>query len=269
MILQDFTGVPGRRPRRDARRDGGAGRRPEPDQPARAGRPRDDHPSRSTRSARAAFAANVERDYERNVERYALLRWAQQAFADFRVVPPGTGIVHQVNLEYLAASSPSAQRPRPDTLVGTDSHTTMINGLGVLGWGVGGIEAEAALLGQPLYSRCPGRRLPYPRRDALGTTATDLVLVVTEMLVPMAWSAIRRVLRAGADQLSPCRPGHDRNIAPEYGATAASSRSTTRRSTTCAWTGRPDEVIARVEGYAKAQVPFRTDDSPDPVSASR
>ena len=126
----------------------------------------------------AAFLINVEREYERNGERYALLRWAQQAFADFRVVPPGTGIVHQVNLEYLA--DVVAERDGvlvPDTLVGTDSHTTMINGLGVLGWGVGGIEAEAALLGQPLYQPMPivvGFRLDGEMPS--GSTATDLVL---------------------------------------------------------------------------------------------
>ena len=137
----------------------------------------------------AAFLINVDREYERNGERYALLRWAQQAFADFRVVPPGTGIVHQVNLEFLAQvvimrddvdGEPAAF---PDTLVGTDSHTTMVNGLGVLGYGVGGIEAEAVLLGQPLYQPIPrvvGVRLfgDLPR----GSTATDLVLVVSNML---------------------------------------------------------------------------------------
>src|SRR5262249_17386975 len=135
-----------------------------------------------------AFAFNVDREYERNGERYQLLRWAQGAFRDLRVVPPGTGIVHQVNLEYLASvvvarDVEGALTAFPDTLVGTDSHTTMVNGLGVLGFGVGGIEAEAVLLGQPLYQPMPhvvGVRLhgELPR----GSTATDLVLVVTEML---------------------------------------------------------------------------------------
>ena len=152
-----------------------------------------------------AFGRNVELEYERNRERYALLRWAQQSFQNFRVVPPGTGIVHQVNLEYLA--SVVSTRPVgaetvafPDTLVGTDSHTTMINGLGVLGWGVGGIEAEAVLLGQPLYQLTPeviGVRLTGSLRQ--GATATDLVLDVTEMLRKLRRRRpLRRVLRRRA-----------------------------------------------------------------------
>src|SRR3989440_11982904 len=135
-----------------------------------------------------AFARNVEREYERNSERYGLLRWGQQAFSNFRVVPPSTGIVHQVNLEYLASVVMTREEngeriAYPDTLVGTDSHTTMINGLGVLGWGVGGIEAEAVLLGQPLYLLTPeviGVRLTGALPE--GSTATDLVLTVTQML---------------------------------------------------------------------------------------
>ncbi|TMD47954.1 MAG: aconitate hydratase, partial [Chloroflexi bacterium] len=135
-----------------------------------------------------AFARNVEREYERNSERYGLLRWGQQAFSNFRVVPPGTGIVHQVNLEYLASVVMTREEngeriAYPDTLVGTDSHTTMINGLGVLGWGVGGIEAEAVLLGQPIYLLSPeviGVRLTGALPE--GSTATDLVLTVTQML---------------------------------------------------------------------------------------
>ena len=131
----------------------------------------------------------MEREYERNGERYQLLRWAQTAFRDLRVVPPGTGIVHQVNLEYLATvvtdrADEGGRVAFPDTLVGTDSHTTMINGLGVLGYGVGGIEAEAVLLGQPLYQPMPRvvGRAPDGRAAARTATATDLVLVVTEML---------------------------------------------------------------------------------------
>src|SRR5438270_6580941 len=135
-----------------------------------------------------AFARNVEREYERNSERYGLLRWGQQAFSNFRVVPPGTGIVHQVNLEYLAPVVMIKEENGetvafPDTLVGTDSHTTMINGLGVLGWGVGGIEAEAVLLGQPLYLLTPevvGMKMHGELRE--GVTATDLVLTVTQLL---------------------------------------------------------------------------------------
>ncbi len=135
-----------------------------------------------------AFSRNVEREYERNSERYSLLRWGQEAFRNFRVVPPGTGIVHQVNLEYLASVVMTKEENGeevvyPDTLVGTDSHTTMINGLGVLGWGVGGIEAEAVLLGQPVYLLTPeviGVRLTGALPE--GATATDLVLTVTQML---------------------------------------------------------------------------------------
>src|SRR5436853_3248817 len=135
-----------------------------------------------------SFARNVEREYERNSERYGLLRWGQQAFRNFRVVPPGTGIVHQVNLEYLAPVVMTKQEHGetlafPDTLVGTDSHTPMINGLGVLGWGVGGIEAEAALLGQPLEVTTPiviGFRFHGALRE--GATATDLVLTATQVL---------------------------------------------------------------------------------------
>ena len=149
-----------------------------------------------------AFARNVEFEYERNRERYMLLRWAQQSFQNFRVVPPGTGIVHQVNLEYLSPVVLTQARwhetiAYPDTLVGTDSHTTMINGLGVLGWGVGGIEAEAVMLGQPLYQLMPevvGVQLTGQLRP--GTTATDLVLYVTELLRKL-WRGrpVCRVLR--------------------------------------------------------------------------
>src|SRR5258708_24917228 len=136
-----------------------------------------------------AFQGNVEREYERNGERYALLRWAQQAFKDFQVVPPGTGIVHQVNLEYLGRvvtarpDETGTTVAYPDTLVGTDSHTTMINGLGILGWGVGGIEAEAVLLGQPLYLLTPeGIGVKLHGALPAGATATDLGLAVTQML---------------------------------------------------------------------------------------
>ena len=161
-----------------------------------------------------AFALNVEREYERNGERYALLRWAQQAFENFSVVPPGTGIVHQVNLEYLGKVVQTRPGPDgaalafPDTLVGTDSHTTMINGLGVLGWGVGGIEAEAVMLGQPLYLLTPevvGMRLHGALPE--GATATDLVLAVTQMLRKYRRRrALRRVLRRGPQLAQPGRP---------------------------------------------------------------
>ncbi len=186
VILQDFTGVPcvvDLAAMRDAIADlGGDPSRINPLVPADLVI---DHSVQVDQfGSDAAFLINVEREYERNGERYALLRWAQQAFRDFRVVPPGTGIVHQVNLEFLADVVTERNGVLlPDTLVGTDSHTTMINGLGVVGWGVGGIEAEAALLGQPLYQPMPivvGFRLDGEMPP--GATATDLVLYVTEML---------------------------------------------------------------------------------------
>ncbi len=171
----------------------------------------------------AAFLINVDREYERNGERYALLRWAQQAFADFRVVPPGTGIVHQVNLEFLADVVTERDGVLfPDTLVGTDSHTTMVNGLGVVGWGVGGIEAEAAMLGQPLYQPLPivvGFRLDGEL--PAGSTATDLVLTVTEML--RAHGVVGKFVEfhgPGMSRLSLADRATISNMSPEFGATA-------------------------------------------------
>src|SRR5918996_696499 len=190
VVLQDFTGVPAvvdLAAMRDAvARLGGDVTRINPLVPADLVI---DHSVQVDRfGSTMAFAQNVDLEYDRNRERYELLRWAQQSFQNFRVVPPGTGIVHQVNLEYLApvvmTKLVGAETVAfPDTLVGTDSHTTMINGLGVLGWGVGGIEAEAVLLGQPLYLLPPdviGVRLTNSLRP--GATATDLVLYVTELL---------------------------------------------------------------------------------------
>ncbi len=218
-----------------------------------------------------AFAANVEIEYERNRERYMLLRWAQQAFRDFRAVPPGTGIVHQVNLEYL---SPVVQTREidgeltafPDTLVGTDSHTTMINGVGVLGFGVGGIEAEAVLLGQPLSQPTPTViGLKMTGRIPAGTTATDLVLTVTEML--RAHGVVGKFVElygAGLSSLSLADRATISNMSPEFGATATMfpiDAETLRYMDT---TGRPAETIALTEAYAKAQGIFRTDDDPDP-----
>src|SRR5690606_27567109 len=216
----------------------------------------------------AAFLINVEREYERNGERYALLRWAQQAFADFRVVPPGTGIVHQVNLEFLA--DVVAERDGvllPDTLVGTDSHTTMINGLGVVGWGVGGIEAEAALLGQPLYQPMPivvGFRLDGDL--PAGATATDLVLYVTEML--RAHGVVGKFVEfygPGLSRLGLADRATISNMSPEFGATATMFPVDDETLRYLRMTGRPDDVVARVEAYAKAQGLFRTDDAPEPV----
>ena len=207
-----------------------------------------------------AFAFNVEREYERNIERYQLLRWAQTAFRDLRIVPPGTGIVHQVNLEFLAtvvADRPDERGPVafPDTLVGTDSHTTMINALGVLGYGVGGIEAEAVLLGQPLYQPMPhvvGVRLTgeLPR----GSTATDLVLVVTELLrghgvvgsfVEFAGDGLAGLSLADRATIS--------NMSPEFGATATLFPIDDETLAYLRLTGRSAERLDLVERYAKTQ----------------
>ena len=219
-----------------------------------------------------AFAGNVAREYERNGERYALLRWAQQAFDNFRVVPPGTGIVHQVNLEFLA--DVVTARPNtagvlvafPDTLVGTDSHTTMVNGLGVVGWGVGGIEAEAALLGQPLYQPMPvvvGFRLDGALPS--GATATDLVLYVTEML--RGHGVVGKFVEfhgPGLSRLSLADRATISNMSPEFGATATLFPVDDETLRYLRMTGRPAETVARVEAYAKEQGLFRTDESVEP-----
>ena len=219
-----------------------------------------------------AFAGNVEREYERNGERYALLRWAQQAFDNFRVVPPGTGIVHQVNLEYLAdvvtarAGRDGELVAFPDTLVGTDSHTTMINGLGVVAWGVGGIEAEAALLGQPLYQPMPvvvGFRLDGELRP--GATATDLVLYVTEML--RSHGVVGKFVEfhgPGLSRLGLADRATISNMSPEFGATATLFPIDDETLRYLRMTGRSAETVDRVDAYAKAQGLFRTDDSPEP-----
>jgi aconitate hydratase len=221
----------------------------------------------------AAFAFNVEREYERNGERYALLRWAQQAFDRFRVVPPGTGIVHQVNLEFLADVVSAREDDRgelaafPDTLVGTDSHTTMINGLGVVGWGVGGIEAEAALLGQPLYQPMPivvGFRLDGELRP--GATATDLVLYVTEML--RQHGVVGKFVEfhgPGLSRLGLADRATISNMSPEFGATATLFPIDDETLRYLRMTGRSAEIVDRVEAYAKAQGLFRTDDSVEPL----
>jgi aconitate hydratase len=210
-----------------------------------------------------SFAFNVEREYERNGERYQLLRWAQTAFRDLRVVPPGTGIVHQVNLEFLASVVTDAPEPAggggriayPDTLVGTDSHTTMINGLGVLGWGVGGIEAEAVLLGQPLYQPMPrivGVRLhgELPK----GSTATDLVLVVTQLL--RAHGVVGAFVEFAGDGLAGLALA-DRatisNMSPEFGATATIFPIDDETLAYLRLTGRSSERLALVEAYAREQ----------------
>jgi aconitate hydratase len=263
VLLQDFTGVPAvvdLAVMRDAMADlGGDPARVNPLVPADLVI---DHSVQVDRfGVPGAFAFNVDREYERNGERYQLLRWAQTAFRDLRVVPPGTGIIHQVNLEFLATvvtdrdEADGRRLAFPDTVVGTDSHTTMVNGLGVLGFGVGGIEAEAVLLGQPLYQPMPhvvGVRLhgALPR----GSTATDLVLVVTEMLrshgvvgsfVEFAGDGLASLALADRTTIS--------NMSPEFGATATLFPIDIETVAYLRLTGRPPERVTLVERYAKAQ----------------
>ncbi len=215
-----------------------------------------------------AYRANVAREYERNGERYALLRWAQQAFKDFSVVPPGTGIVHQVNLEYLAKVVQTRDGVAfPDTLVGTDSHTTMINGLGVLGWGVGGIEAEAVLLGQPLYLLTPevvGIHLSGALPE--GATATDLVLTVTQML--RKHGVVGRFVEftgAGLSSLALADRATISNMSPEFGATATFFPVDDETLRYLRLTGRDAALVDLVERYTKEQGLFRTDATPTPT----
>ncbi len=273
VVLQDFTGVPAvvdLAAMRDAvARFGGDVTRINPLVPADLVI---DHSVQVDRfGTTTAFAQNVDFEYGRNRERYELLRWAQQSFQNFRVVPPGTGIVHQVNLEYLAPVVMTRQAGAetvafPDTLVGTDSHTTMVNALGVLGWGVGGIEAEAVLLGQPLYLLEPGVvgvRLVGSLPE--GSTATDLVLAVTEMLRKLG--VVGRFVEfcgAGLSSLSLADRATIANMAPEYGATAALFPIDAETLDYLRLTGRSEERVALVESYAKAQRLFRTDDTPEP-----
>ena len=215
-----------------------------------------------------AFQVNADLEFQRNRERYALLRWAQKAFSGFKVVPPDTGIVHQVNLEYLArVVFTNDAQAYPDTLVGTDSHTTMINGLGVVGWGVGGIEAEAAMLGQPVSMLIPqviGFRLSG--RLSEGATATDLVLTVTQML--RAKGVVGKFVEFYGPGVSTL-PLADRatigNMAPEYGATIGIFPVDQETLRYLEFTGRPREQIQLVEAYMKEQGLFHTPDAPEPV----
>src|SRR5438128_388246 len=220
----------------------------------------------------AAYARNIEREYARNGERYALLRWAQQAFHNFTVVPPGMGICHQVNLERLSRVVQTTKDAKgsyalPDTLLGTDSHTTMVNGLGVLGWGVGGIEAEAALLGQPTYLPTPvviGVRMTGALRP--GATATDLVLTLTEML--RKHGVVNKFVEfcgAGLSSLSVPDRATLSNMCPEYGATASLFPVDQQPLRYLETTGREPQLIELVERYTRAQGLFRTDQSATPV----
>ncbi len=267
VLLQDFTGVPvvvDLAAMRDALAAlGGDPRRVNPVVPAHLVI---DHSVQvDAFGVPQAFLTNVQYEYRRNRERYQLLRWAQQAFANLHVVPPGTGIVHQVNLEYLARVVWTEERDGvavayPDTVVGADSHTTMVNGLGVLGWGVGGIEAEAVLLGQPLYLPPPevvGVRLSG--RLPEGATATDLVLTVTQLL--RAVGVVGKFVEffgPGLDALALPDRATVANMAPEYGATAALFPIDDETLAYLRLTGRPARQVALVEAYARAQRLFRT-----------
>jgi aconitate hydratase len=220
----------------------------------------------------SALAENTAIEMERNGERYAFLRWGQQAFSNFRVVPPGTGICHQVNLEHLAqvvwtAEADGATIAYPDTLVGTDSHTTMVNGLAVLGWGVGGIEAEAAMLGQPISMLVPeviGFRLAGNLSE--GATATDLVLTVVEMLRQKGVvGKFVEFYGPGLDQLALADQATIANMAPEYGATCGFFPISAETIEYLRLSARVDERIALVEAYAKAQGMWRDSDTPEPV----
>ncbi len=219
----------------------------------------------------AALEQNAEIEFTRNKERYEFLRWGQKAFSNFRVVPPATGIVHQVNLEYLASTTLTSQDAGatvayPDTLVGTDSHTTMINGLGVVGWGVGGIEAEAVMLGQPLYMLTPqviGFKLTGQLRD--GVTATDLVLTVTQMLRKKGVvDKFVEFYGPGLSAMSLPDRATIANMAPEYGATIGFFPVDAETLRYLERTNRGDQAKL-TEAYCKAQGLFRNDDSPEPT----
>jgi aconitate hydratase A / 2-methylisocitrate dehydratase len=219
-----------------------------------------------------SFGLNAEMEFQRNVERYAFLRWGQTAFQNFKVVPPDTGICHQVNLEYLArivCAVPSGKKVQayPDSVVGTDSHTTMVNALGVFGWGVGGIEAEAAMLGQPSSMLIPevvGFRLHG--RLSEGATATDLVLTVTEMLRKKGVvGKFVEFYGSGLSSLSVPDRATIANMAPEYGATMGFFPVDAETLAYLRFTARPHEQIALVEAYCKEQSLFRTDATPEPA----
>ena len=272
VILQDFTGVPCVVDlAAHARRDGRHGRRSRRDQPARPGRARDRPlgPGRRVRLAATRSGSTPRSEFERNRERYAFLRWGQTAFEGFKVVPPDTGIVHQVNLEYLArVVFDNDGVLYPDTLVGTDSHTTMINGLGVLGWGVGGIEAEAAMLGQPmsmLIPRVVGFRL---QRRAAGGRDRDRPRAHRHRAAARARRRrqVRGVLRAGDREPAARRPRDDRqHVARSSARRARSSRSTQRRSATWSSPAAGRSVLERVEAYAKAQGLWHDENSEEPT----
>ena len=270
VLMQDFTGVPAvvdLAAMREAM--GRLGGDPDRINPLSSVDLVIDHSVQVDRfGSHGAFRRNVELEMERNGERYRFLRWAQTAFDNLRVVPPGTGICHQVNVEYLARVVWTADGVAcPDTLVGTDSHTTMVNALAVLGWGVGGIEAEAAMLGQPISMLVPeviGFRLTGAPRE--GATATDLVLTVTEML--RARGVVGKFVEftgEGLRHLSLADRATVSNMAPEYGATCGFFPVDDRTIDYLAFSGREDEQVRLVEAYARQQGLWRSDDGPEPV----
>jgi aconitate hydratase len=281
VLLQDFTGVPAvvdLAALRDAmRRMGGDPKKINPLQPVELVI---DHSVQvDAYGTSDALRVNAEKEFSRNKERYAFLRWGQKAFANFKVVPPDTGIVHQVNLEYLARVVMTSPNPLltkegakgevwayPDTVIGTDSHTTMINGLGVLGWGVGGIEAEAAMLGQPMSMLIPevvGFRLHG--RLLEGVTATDLVLTVTQMLRKKGVvGKFVEFYGPGAIALTLADRATVANMAPEYGATCGFFPVDQETLRYLELTGRPKEQIQLTEAYLKEQGLFYTASCPDP-----
>jgi aconitate hydratase len=278
VLLQDFTGVPAvvdlAAMREAMRKMGGDPKKINPLLPAELVI---DHSVQVDKfGTPGAFAFNAELEFQRNVERYQFLRWGQTAFQDFKVVPPDTGIVHQVNLEYLArvvftAQNGGAWCAYPDTLVGTDSHTTMINGLGVVGWGVGGIEAEAAMLGQPLSMLIPdvvGFKLSG--RLPAGSTATDLVLTITEILRKKGVvGKFVEFYGSGLSSLSLPDRATLANMAPEYGATIGFFPIDAETLAYMRFTARDESLARLTEAYAKEQGIFRTDATPDPIFTDR
>jgi len=278
VLLQDFTGVPAvvdfATMREAMKKMGGNPKRINPLFPAELVI---DHSVQVDNFGSAnSFGLNAELEFQRNVERYAFLRWGQTAFQNFKVVPPDTGICHQVNLEYLArvvCAMPSGNKfeAYPDSVVGTDSHTTMINALGVFGWGVGGIEAEAAMLGQPSSMLIPevvGFRLHGKLSE--GATATDLVLTVTEMLRKKGVvGKFVEFYGTGLSSLSVPDRATIANMAPEYGATMGFFPVDAETIAYLQFTGRSHEQIALVEAYCKEQSLFRTDATPDPAFSDK
>ena len=278
VLLQDFTGVPAvvdfATMREAMKKMGGNPKRINPLFPAELVI---DHSVQVDNFGSAnAFGLNAELEFQRNVERYAFLRWGQTAFQNFKVVPPDTGICHQVNLEYLArvvcgVKSGNRLEAYPDSVVGTDSHTTMINALGVFGWGVGGIEAEAAMLGQPSSMLIPevvGFRLHGKLSE--GATATDLVLTVTEMLRKKGVvGKFVEFYGTGLSSLSVPDRATIANMAPEYGATMGFFPVDDETLAYLQFTGRSHEQIALVEAYCKEQFLFRTDSTPNPAFSDK